>query len=134
MKRNITKHLRWQHGTTGGFTLTEVMIAIVVFSIALLGIAQTLVVVINTNLAARQITSATVLAQSTIEDIHRLGYMAADTAATTDDYGSMPNFEAYKRVTTVSPDVPAAGMKTATITVSWKADQRSLSLSTILTE
>lgn len=134
MKRNTTTHFLLQHNNERGFTLTEVMIAIVVFSIALLGIAQTLVVVINTNSTARQITNATVLAQAAIEDIHRLGYIAADTAATTDAYGSMPNFEAYKRVTTISPNVPEVGMKTATITVSWKADQRSLSLSTILTE
>lgn len=117
-----------------GFTLTEVMIAIVVFSVGLLGIAQTLVVVINTNLIARQITTATVIAQAALEDVHRLGYVAADSAAATSDYGSMPNFEAFKRVTTISPDAPAIGMKTATITVSWKGDQRSLSLSTILTE
>lgn len=117
-----------------GFTLTEVMIAIVVFSIGLLGIAQTLVVVINTNLAARQITTATILAQATLEDIHRLGYVAADSAAATSDYGSMPHYEAYKRVTTISPDTPGVGMKTATITVSWQGDRRSLSLSTILTE
>lgn len=117
-----------------GFTLTEVMIAIVVFSIGLLGVAQTLVVVINTNLAARQITTATILAQATLEDIQRRGYVAADGAAATSNYGSMPNYEAYKRVTTISPDTPDVGMKTAIITVSWKGDQHSLSLRTILTE
>lgn len=134
MRRNVMKHCRRSGNPEGGFTLTEVLIAIVVFSIGLLGIAQTLVVVINTNLAARQMTTATILAQATLEDIHRLGYVAADSAAATSDYGSMPNFEAYKRITTISPDTPDVGMKTATITVSWKGDQRSLSLSTILTE
>ncbi len=110
------------------------MIAIVVFSVGLLGIAQTLVVVINTNLSARQLTAATTLAQSGMEDVHRIGYVDADTAAGTDDYGSLVNFEAYKRITTIAADTPGTGMKTATITVSWKGDQRSLSLSTILTE
>lgn len=127
-------HFTLPGSNRAGFTLTEVMIAIVVFSIGLLGIAQTLVVVIHTNLAARQITTATILAQATLEDIQRLGYVAADSAAATSDYGSIPNFEAYKRVTTISSNTPDIGMKTATITVSWKGDQRSLSLSTILTE
>lgn len=134
MKRNVMQHFLLPNNHKGGFTLTEVMIAIVVFSVGLLGIAQTLVVVINTNLTARQITSATILAQAAIEDIHRQGFAAAEPVSTTDDYGSMPNFEAYKRVTAISADTPAIGMKTATVTVSWKADQRSLSLSTILTE
>ena len=52
------KHVLYQ-GDDRGFTLTEVMISIVVFSVGLLGIAQSLVVVINTNLTARQITTAT---------------------------------------------------------------------------
>ncbi len=110
------------------------MIAIVVFSVGLLGIAQSLVVVINTNLTARQITTATTLAQARMEDVHRMGYVDADTATGTEAYGSMSNFEAYKRVTAIAPDTPDAGMKTATITVSWKGDNRSFSLSTILTE
>lgn len=132
MRRNIMQRSHLQRNS--GFTLTEVMIAIVVFSVGLLGIAQTLVVVIHTNLTARQMTTATILAQAALEDIHRLGYAAADSAATTSDYGSMPNFAAYKRVTTISPDQPDVGMKTATITVSWQGDRRSLSFSTILTE
>lgn len=134
MKHSGIKHFPVQRNPNGGFTLVEVMIAIVVFSVGLLAIAQTLVVVINTNLTARQITSATILAQAALEDIHRRGYVAADPVTTTDDYGSMPNFEAYKRVTTISSDAPAIGMKTAIVTVSWKGGQRSLSLSTILTE
>jgi type IV pilus assembly protein PilV len=134
MTRNVRNHFRDTYHNAGGFTLTEVMIAIVVFSVGLLGIAQTLVVVIHTNLSARQLTAATTLAQAGLEDVHRIGYAAADSAAGTNDYGSLANFAAYKRVTTIATGTPGSGMKTATITVSWKGDQRSLSLSTILTE
>ncbi len=134
MTRKVLKHFRYTYKNDGGFTLTEVMMAIVVLSVGLLGLAQTLVVVINTNLSARQLTAATTLAQAGMEEVHRIGYGDADTAAGMDDYGSLANFEAYKRVTTIETDTPGTGMKTATINVSWKGDQRSLSLSTILTE
>jgi type IV pilus assembly protein PilV len=117
-----------------GFTLTEVMIAIVVFSVGLLGAAQVNIGVIHSNRFSKQLAVATTLAQDQIERIKRLGYASASTAAGTEAYGSIANHTAFRRVTTVSANTPATGMHTATVTVFWDSNARSVTLSTILGE
>ena len=117
---------------THGFTLIGILVAMVVSSIGLLGLAQTSLVVINTNVASLELTTGTTLAREKIEAIHRAGYDAADAAAGTESYGSIPNYLAYKRVTSVAPNTPAAEMKTVTVTVSWNSEARFVTLRTLL--
>ncbi len=119
---------------SNGFSLIEVMIAILVFSVGLLGVAQIMIIVINSNVFARNLTTATALAQDRLENIYRLGYVNANTSTGTEEYGSIPNFTPYKRVTSVFFDSPDVGMKTATITVSWSGNKHSVTLSTIFVE
>ena len=127
-----------EKGDTGGFssekgfTLIEVLIATLVLAIGLLSLATLAGTVIRGNSFSNKMTAATTLAQEKLEDIQRQGYASASSA--TENYSSITGYEAYKRVTTVAADTPAAGMKTVTVTVSWDADAHSVVLKTILAE
>jgi type IV pilus assembly protein PilV len=117
-----------------GFTLIEVLIATLVLAIGLLSLATLAGTVIRGNSFSNKMTTATTLAQDKMEEIKRLGYDNAGTAAGTENYGSIAGYSAYKRVTTVATGSPATGMKTVTVTVSWDADAHSVALKTILAE
>jgi Tfp pilus assembly protein PilV len=104
-----------------GFTLTSVLIGMMVLSIGLLGAAKLVVIVINRTVFSTQLTTATTLAQEQMAVVQRLGYAHADTAAGTEPYGTIAHYGAYQRVTAVSPHTPAAGITTVTVTVSWQS-------------
>ena len=105
----------------GGFTLSSVLIGMVVLSIGLLGAARLVVVVSQSNAFSKHLTTATTLAQDQVAAVQRLGYAHADTAAGTEQYGAIANYGAYKRVTSVSPNTPAAGITTVMVTVYWQS-------------
>jgi len=111
-----------------GFTLTSVLIGMVVLSIGLLGAARLVVTVFNSNAFSKQLTTATTLAQDKIAEAQRKGYANADTAAGTESYGTIANYGDYQRVTSVSPNTPAAGIKTVTVTVSWRSRSQTHSV------
>ena len=104
-----------------GFTLTSVLIGMLVLSIGLLGAARLVVIVFNSNAFSKHLTTATTLAQEQMAVVQRLGYANADTAAGTEPYGAIANYGDYQRVTAVSPHTPAAGITTVTVTVSWQS-------------
>lgn len=120
-------------GNDSGFTLYEVLVAMAVFAIGLLGITALTLSIVRGNTFSNQITTATTLAQDKLEDIKRLGFAAA--AAGTENYNSITNYGSYKRVTTVTgtPTVKPV-TKTVTVTVFWKADTHQVALSTILAQ
>lgn len=117
-----------------GFTLIEVLVAMVILSVGLLGTAALITGIINSNKLSNKISTATVLAQDKMEDIKRLEYsgMPASDTTTTEPYHSITNYSLYKRVTLIDVDNPAAGMKTITVTVYWDSDAHSVELKTIL--
>jgi type IV pilus modification protein PilV len=117
-----------------GFTLTEVLIAVVVLSVGLLGAAQISLGVISSNGFSKRLTVATTLAQDRLEEIQRRGYANANGLAGTETYGAIADYSAYKRVTTITANTPTAGMLTATVTVWWSSDAKSVTLQTILGE
>ena len=117
-----------------GFTLIEVLVAMVILSVGLLGTAALITGIINGNKVSNRITTATVLAQDKMEEIRGLGFsgMPASDTTTTESYNSITNYSLYKRVTFTDVDNPAAGMKTLTVTIYWDSDAHWVELKTIL--
>ena len=118
----------------GGFTLMEVLVAMLILTVGLLGMAALITGIINSNKLSNRISTATVLAQDKMEDIKRIGYSGMPTSdtTTTEDYNSITNYSLYKRVTFTEVANPAAGMKKITVTVYWDSDDHSVVLQTIL--
>jgi prepilin-type N-terminal cleavage/methylation domain-containing protein len=121
---------------SNGFTLIEVMIAIFIFTVALLGVAGMAATVINGNAFSKEITTATILAQDKMEELENLGYsgMPSSDTTTTEDYNSITDYPIYKRVTDVDVDSPAAGMKTIEVKVEfpWKGVAHNVTLKTLM--
>jgi type IV pilus assembly protein PilV len=111
-----------------GFTLLEVLVAVVVLSIGLLGMASLTIGVIKGNKFSKRVTTATILAQEKMEDARKLGYAGTPSSdqTVTEDYGSIPSYPFFKRVTLTDVDNPAAGMKTFVVTVYWDSGGASL--------
>ena len=119
-----------------GFTLIEVLVAMVILSVGLLGTAALITGIISSNKLSNRISTATTCAQDKMEEIRRLGYsgMPASDTTTTESYNSITNYSLYKRVTFTDVDNPAAGMKTVTVFVYWDADAHWVELKTILVQ
>jgi type IV pilus assembly protein PilV len=117
-----------------GFSLLEVLVAVVVLSIGLLAMAKLTTGIIRGNLHSSRMTTATTLAQQQMETVRGLGYArtpVTDTT-TTEDYRTITDYPSYKRITSIDVATPAPGMKTVTVTVLWDADAHSSFLTTIL--
>ena len=125
--------LRPNKNNDNGFTLIEVLIAIVILSVGLLGMASLTVGIINGNRFSNDLTTATTLAQDKMEDIRRAGYANAvsETKAT------HPSNSDYKREVTATDDSPATGMKTVSVKVYWggaSKEDHNVELKTILAQ
>lgn len=104
-----------------GFTLIEVMIALVVLAAGLLALMTMQIVSIRANAFSSEMTYASMLAQSRLEQIRNTSYDNI-TAGTTKDI--LPASETTKGIsyeveTKVEDDKPADDMKTVTLTVKW---------------
>ncbi|MCD6399948.1 prepilin-type N-terminal cleavage/methylation domain-containing protein [candidate division WOR-3 bacterium] len=122
------------HDNNSGFTLMEVLVAMVILTVGLLGVAALIAGIINSNKLSNRISTATVLAQDKLEDVRRLGFSGTPTSdtTTTEAYNSITNYSLYKRVTFTDVANPAAGMKMVTVTIFWDSDKHSVVLNTIL--
>lgn len=111
-----------------GFTLLEVLIAIVILSVALLGMATLTASIIGYNQFADQTTTATTLAQDKMEELKNTSYSSIDDS-------SSPDTESiYTRSWIVNNDTPNDDMKTITVTVNWdwKGQTHNVVLKTIV--
>ena len=120
----------------GGFTILELLVAMVILTVGLLGTSSLVVGIINGNKVSKDITTGSTLAQDKIEEIRRRGYagIASSDTTTTEAYNAISGFPLFKRVTQVQVNNPAANMKLFTSTVFWKNDTRSTSLKTIISK
>jgi prepilin-type N-terminal cleavage/methylation domain-containing protein len=123
-----------------GFTLLEALVALSVLSIGLLATAMLTTGIIRGNFFSRNITSATAIAQTTIEGAQRVGYAGVNTYASdatkvapTVSMGSV----SFSQSASVANNSPAGNMKTISVTVSWNEAgnaARSVTLQTILSQ
>ncbi len=119
-----------------GFSLVEVLVAILILGIALLGMAGLTVGIMKHNKFSRDTTVATTLAQEKMEDIQREGYpgISHTDAVITQNYGDIPGFPLFRRVTFVDANAPVAGFKKVTVMVFWDNNRHFLDLATLVVE
>ncbi len=117
-----------------GFTLLEVLVAMVILCIGLLGMASLTVGIINGNIVSKEVTTATTLAQDKMEDIRKNSY----TAVTSETKAVLSSpYSNYKREVVVTNDSPATGMKRVVVRVYWGGaamEDHSVELKTILSQ
>jgi len=120
-----------------GFTLIELLIAMSILTIGMLGTTALTTGIIRGNFFSKNITSATAIAQTTLEGAQRVGYAGVDAyVADTSKVPSSPSmggvtFSQSASVTT------ASNLKTVIVTVSWNEANnaaRSMNLQTILAQ
>ena len=116
----ITKKRKRLLGTieaSGGFTLLEVLIAISVLTVGLLGVASMQVSAIRANDFASAQTEAATAGMDRIEKLLRLPYDHADLISGNHTDPSPPS--GYTIGWNVTDDSPLSNTKTVTVTVSW---------------
>jgi len=98
-----------------GFTLIEIMVAVFLMTIALLGLVSITVMVINGNAFSKSMTTATSLAKDKLEELQNTSYanITSSTAAETKE-------TIYQRSWTVTADSPGTNMKTVVVVVTWQ--------------
>ena len=131
---------RWIALDQSGFTLIELFIAIVILTIGLLGTAALTTGVVRGNLSGKNITTATVIAQSCFEENRRVGYSSAGSVPVGGSNNCVSGSStmasggvSFTRTLTV--DASISNIKTLTVTVSWSegaASTKSITLKTVL--
>ena len=112
-----------------GFTLIEMMVAILLLGVGLMGLAALSSTVTRANVHSSARTTANALAQERIE---RLRTDAYDAIVNGSDVRTVDGI-AYARSWDISADDPEPGLKTVVVTVTWTSRGRthSTTLSTI---
>jgi type IV pilus assembly protein PilV len=137
---SLKKEFWWENKSRSqtGFTLIELLVTILILTIGLLGTAGLTTGVIRGNFFAKNITSATAIAETQLEAVQNRGYNNATTTnfpatATSVSMGGVN----FTRTTTIADATPAANMKTITVAVTWNEANnaaRSVTLQTLLAQ
>lgn len=109
-----------------GFTLLEVLIAMVILSVGLLALARFQLTVIKGNTDSREITTAVVLAETKIEELMSGGFAALAAGEDTDIDTTGTAGGIFTRAWAVADYSGSTNMKQITVTVTW-TDQEGIS-------
>jgi len=112
-----------------GFTLIELLIAIFILTVGILGIMAIFPMASRIEKSNQIITVATQLAQGKAEEILYKPYNEITVGTTTENYGSISNFNSFKRIAKVNYYDPEnstiassdLGIKQIEITVYWES-------------
>ena len=117
-----------------GLSLLEILIAMVVVFLALLGFAGFSVVAHTGMSASEKMTRAVILAQEKMEDVQREGIPPGLISQSTnrEPYGSIVGALHHQRILTIIPDDPMPGLHTVTIQVQWDNGAHATSLKTFM--
>ena len=150
--KNIQKVFSKKKGcdNQSGFTLLEVLIAISILTVGLLGVAQMQIMGIRGNYFSGNTTAALTLAEEKMEDLLGKSYSDTDlddtepgnnanlASITTIDHTENVNEDGqpvtggfYRRIWNVADNTPIADTKTVTLIVTWNNDSHRVSLSCI---
>jgi len=115
-----------------GFTLLEVLIAISILTVGLLGVAQMQIMGIQGNYFSGNTTTALTLAEEKMEDLLGTSYInviSGNDANPIDETGQAGGI--YTRTWIVANNTPIIDTKTVTVNVSWDNASHQVSLSCI---
>jgi type IV pilus assembly protein PilV len=105
-----------------GFTLVEIMIALIVLSVGLVALAGLQVSAIRGNAFSKRMTTAVSIANARIEQIKNTPYANIQSESSTKVIQSNMNFA---RQVTVINDSPLPNTKTVNVTVTWSEGSKS---------
>ncbi len=116
-----------------GFTLIEVLIALVILSFALLGLAGLMVQTTKNNSFSGLITEAATFAQDKLEELRATPWN--NLALAGKDYPESSSKVGYTRTWTVQPNAPSPDdkVRTISVTVTWNdRTSRTITLRSVL--
>ena len=113
-------------------SLLEIVIAMAVVFLALLGFAGFSVVAHTGMSASEKMTRAVTLAQDKMEEVKREGVPTGLTRPliTTESYGSIAGALQHQRILTITPHHPMLGLHLVTVSVAWDNGAHHTSLKT----
>jgi len=107
-----------------GFTLIEVMIAILLLAVGMMAMAILQVTAIRGGSFANQITQASIYGQDKIEELKNKSYTDTNlSAGSHSDTVTSGNGVTFTRTWTVTNNSPYTNSKTITLTLSWTGPQ-----------
>jgi prepilin-type N-terminal cleavage/methylation domain-containing protein len=105
-----------------GFTLVEMMIALVLFGLGMMALAQALPNGLSVRDKARRMSVATSMAQEEVERLRDLPWTHADLDAGVHQDPENPVDNAFRRSWQVQTDTPVTDMKRVSVTVTFPTD------------
>lgn len=109
-----------------GFTLAEVLVSMVLFSLAATGLVGLALALMEQNSVSKRLDTATSLAHDRLEQIRNTPYAQVIPANFPfEDYGAVTagappvTYPDFQRWVTIQDDTPFPGMKRVMVTVSW---------------